>query len=212
MANYTIDDIEILRKKSGITYEEAVNLLEYHNGSLARSLVDLERNGRLNENGPTTRSAATGSNAGGHAGLKKLFNTLYRTRLMVRNKTVVVANLSVLFMLATLLIAPHIAIIGLIASLVLGYRISVDRKSQAFANETFDSVVNTAKSNVQNTVQSFSRGFSQEGAQPEGGEQSERPHSQGAASGTRPVNVQFPGGSQVDVREGDDGYHEADIG
>ena len=27
MANYTIDDIEIIRKKSGITYEEAVNLL-----------------------------------------------------------------------------------------------------------------------------------------------------------------------------------------
>lgn len=211
MANYTIDDIEILRKKSGITYEEAVNLLEYHNGSLARSLVDLERNGRLNENGPTTRAAATGS-SGGHAGLKKLFNTLYRTRLMVRNKTVVVANLSVLFMLVALLIAPHIAIIGLIASLVLGYRISVDRKSQAFANETFDSVVSTAKSNVQNTVQSFSRGFTQEGTQPEGGEQPEHPHSQGAASGTRPVNVQFPGGSQVDVREGDDGYHEADIG
>lgn len=211
MANYTIDDIEILRKKSGITYEEAVNLLEYHNGSLARSLVDLERNGRLNENGPTTRAATNGS-SGGHAGLKKLFNTLYRTRLMVRNKTVVVANLSIIFMLVALLIAPHIAIIGLIASLVLGYRISIDRKSQAFANETFDSVVSTAKSNVQNTVQSFSRSFTQEGTQPESGEQPERPHSQSAASGTRPVNVQFPGGSQVDVREGDDGYHEADIG
>lgn len=35
VARYTIEDIEILRKKSGITYEEAVNLLEYHDGSLA---------------------------------------------------------------------------------------------------------------------------------------------------------------------------------
>ena len=34
MANYTIDDIEILRKKSGITYEEAVNLLEVKDSSL----------------------------------------------------------------------------------------------------------------------------------------------------------------------------------
>ena len=42
MAKYTIEDIEILRQKSGISYEEAVNLLEYHNGSLARALIDLE--------------------------------------------------------------------------------------------------------------------------------------------------------------------------
>ena len=51
VARYTIEDIEILRKKSGITYEEAVNLLEYHDGSLARALVDLERNGRLKGEG-----------------------------------------------------------------------------------------------------------------------------------------------------------------
>ncbi len=204
MANYTIDDIEILRKKSGITYEEAVNLLEYHNGSLTRSLVDLERNGRLRDDGPTTRAAS-----GSHSGLKKLFNTLYRTRLMVRNHGTVVANLSIVFMLAVLLVAPHIAIIGLIASLVLGYRISIDRKSEAFANETFDSVFTTAKTNVQNTVQSFSRSFTQdEQARQEPGQ----PHHQSAASGTRPVNVQFPGNGQVDVHEEDDGYHEADIG
>ena len=43
MAKYTFEDIEILRQKSGISYEEAVNLLEYHNGSLARALVDLEK-------------------------------------------------------------------------------------------------------------------------------------------------------------------------
>lgn len=206
MANYTIDDIEILRKKSGITYEEAVNLLEYHNGSLARSLVDLERNGRLKNDGPT-RSAA----GGGHSGLKKVFNTLFRIRLMVRHSGIVVANLSSLFVLASLLLAPHVVIIGLVVSLLLGYRISVDRKNQAFANDTFDSMVKTAKTNVQNTMQSFSRSFSQEAPQP-AAEETERPRSQAAASGTRPVNVQFPGGAQVDVRADDDGYHEADIG
>jgi hypothetical protein len=206
MANYTIDDIEILRKKSGITYEEAVNLLEYHNGNLARSLVDLEKNGRLKNDGPQTR--ATG---GRQSGLKKLFNTLYRTRLMIRNGGVTVANLSIVFMLAVVLVAPHIAVIGLIISLLLGYRISIDRKNQAFANETFDSVVSTARSNVQNTMQSFSRGFAQDSRNDREAEP-ERPHSQSAASGTRPVNVRFPGGGQVDVRADDDGYHEADIG
>ena len=47
MASYTIEDIELIRRKSGISYQEAVSLLDYHNGNVARALVDLERNGRL---------------------------------------------------------------------------------------------------------------------------------------------------------------------
>ena len=49
MEAYTIEDIETIRKKSGLTYQEAVALLDYHNGSLARALIDLEKNGRLKE-------------------------------------------------------------------------------------------------------------------------------------------------------------------
>ena len=56
MAKYTIEDIEILRQKSGISYEEAVNLLEYHNGSLARALVDLEKNGLLKNDASSSAS------------------------------------------------------------------------------------------------------------------------------------------------------------
>ena len=31
MASYTIEDIELIRRKSGISYQEAVSLLDYHN-------------------------------------------------------------------------------------------------------------------------------------------------------------------------------------
>ena len=47
MASYTIEDIELIRRKSGISYQEAVALLDYHNGNVARALIDLERNGRI---------------------------------------------------------------------------------------------------------------------------------------------------------------------
>ena len=77
MAKYTIEDIEILRQKSGISYEEAVNLLEYHNGSLARALVDLEKNGRLKSDG----SASVRSK-----GFKGLFDFLFRLRLKVKKE------------------------------------------------------------------------------------------------------------------------------
>lgn len=51
MERYTIEDIELIRRKSGISYQEAVALLDYHNGNVARALVDLERNGRIKPEG-----------------------------------------------------------------------------------------------------------------------------------------------------------------
>ena len=55
MASYTIEDIELIRKKSGISYQEAVALLDYHNGNVARALIDLERNGRIQSDEPQQR-------------------------------------------------------------------------------------------------------------------------------------------------------------
>ncbi len=205
MAQYTIEDIEILRQKSGISYEEAVNLLEYHNGSLARALVDLEKNGRLKQK----------ASPSDHKGAKGIFNFLYRLRLKVTKDKVTVVNLSSLFVLLTLITAPHICVIGLIVSLLLGYRITVDRDSNEFSSDTFDSMVKNAKSNVQNTVNSFSQQFAHskdEGQEKPGAEETAAPpRTESAPSGTRPVNVQFPGGGSVDVRDDGDGYHEADI-
>ena len=206
MAKYTFEDIEILRQKSGISYEEAVNLLEYHNGSLARALVDLEKNGRL-KTGPA--SSETGKSA------KGVFTFLYRLRLRVRKDEAVVVNLSSLFVLLTLITAPHICVIGLIVALALGYRINIDRDSREFSSETFDSMVKNAKENVQHTVSSFAQQFSQSGGKSQEHPQEEpkdRPTPPPrTASGTRPVNVQFPDGGSVDVRDDGDGYHEADI-
>lgn len=211
MARYTIEDIEILRKKSGVTYEEAVNLLEYHNGSLARALIDLEKNGRMKPDGASAEK---------QKGFKGVLDTLYRTRLKISKKDVTIANLSVLFLLLVALISWPLLLIGLGLSVLLGYRIRVDRNSSEFSSESFDDLVSNAKSNVQSTVSSFSKQFGQQGekaedgaeatAQPDG-EPPRQPRAEAPASGTKPVNVQFPGGGSVDVREDEDGYHEADI-
>ena len=208
MAKYTIEDIEILRQKSGISYEEAVNLLEYHNGSLARALVDLEKNGRLkNEPGSANR----------HRGVKGLFDFFFRLRLLVKKNRLTIVNLSSLFVALVLFTAPHIAVIGLILALVLGYRISIDRDSSDFAGDGFDSMVKNAKANVHSSVNSFAQQFageasrSEEESEKSEKSEKERPRTESAASGTRPVNVQFPDGGSVNVRDDGDGYHEADI-
>lgn len=203
MASFSIEDIELLRRRSGITYEEAVNLLEYHNGSVARSLVDLEKNGRLKKE----YTARGGAGAGSKGGIKGLFSFLYALRIKAAKENVPVLNVSSIAVILTLLTAPHVIIVGLIAMLVLGYRLSVEKDSPDFINDDFDELVRKAKTNVHSTVDNLSRSFNaQEEAKP-----SEAPKRSGAASGTTPVNVQFPGGGGVDVREDQDGFHEADI-
>lgn len=199
MAKYTIEDVEILRQKSGLSYEEAVNLLEYHNGSLAQALLDLEKNGRLN----------TQPNASAHKGpkgAKGIFDFLYRLRLVVRKGEITVVNLSALFVLITLGTAPHICIIGLIAGLAMGYRFTIDRNSNAFAKETFDDIVKNAKTNMHSFAQQFTE---QEASKAE--EPVSKPRSESAPRGTRPVNVPVSDEGSVDVHESSDGYHEADI-
>lgn len=201
MAKYTIEDIEILRQKSGISYEEAVNLLEYHNGSLARALVDLEKNGRLK----SEKNAGTN-----HRGWKGVFDFLYRLRLKVFKGDVPILNLSALFLTIVFITAPHICVIGLIVSLVLGYRFSIERNSKAFRSESFDDIVKNARGNVQHTVNSFAQQFVKQDEKTET-EPADAPRSESAPSGTTPVNAPFSDAGKVNVRDGGDGYHEADI-
>ena len=205
MAQYTVEDIEIIRKKSGISYEEAVNLLEYHNGSLARSLVDLEKNGRI-------KTSANVKSSG-----KGIFNFLFRLRVKVRKGDATVMNLSALFMIISLCVAPHLMIIALIVSLVFGYRINVERNSRDFEKDSFDTIVKNAKNNVQSTVTGFASALTHAGEEHPADEKkpdpqpAPQPRAESAASGTRPVNVQFSEGTKANVQTDDDGFSEVDI-
>ena len=207
MAKYTIEDIEIIRQKSGISYEEAVNLLEYHSGSLARALVDLEKNGRLRD----VKGAKTG---GGRRG-GNVLNKLYRLRVVVKKGDVTIVNISVLFMAFACMMAFWVPMIGIIVALALGYRVSMDRGDRDFSGESFENMVKNASDNVKKTVKAVVSEFEDAAKpSPEGSEEPvkrEEPRGETAASGTIPVNVQFPDGGSVEVKEDQDGFHEADI-
>ena len=126
MEAYTIEDVELLRKKGGMTYQEAVALLEYHNGNLARALIDLEKNGRLKDEKTEDRNTAkapAGETARKHGETKEkalnLLQKLYRCRVKIHKGDVPVINLSVLYAGAALLFAPHITVAGIIIAMVL---------------------------------------------------------------------------------------------
>lgn len=161
MASYTIEDIELIRKKSGISYQEAVALLDYHNGNVARALVDLERNGRIKSDASQHKHESTAAHKG-RSGLANFFSRLYQFRLKVKKENIVIANISLLFALLALLISPHLLLVSAIIILVLGYKVSFDKKDSDFAAANLEKMVRNAAENVKTTVSDFAKNFEEE--------------------------------------------------
>ena len=212
MASYTIEDVELLRKKSGMTYQEAVALLEYHNGNLARALIDLEKNGRLKDEKAGSTAAAGGTvndDSARKRGETKekalnLLQKLYRCRVKIRKGDVPVVNLSVLYAGAALIFAPHITVAGIIIAMVLGYQFSFSQMDEDFANDNLKKMVKNAAENARATVSSVARTLNKE--------------PDPAAKKNEVPTIQVP--VQTETREGnvridddqDDGYNSVTIG
>lgn len=172
MAAYTIEDIELIRRKSGISYQEAVALLDYHNGNIARALVDLERNGRIKEGrseAPKNKQQGFSATVNGKPVTKStvmdLLHKCFRARVKLRREDTPILNVSALFAALALLISPHLVIIGAIVALVLGYKFSFDKHDHAFDGENLERTVRNAAENVKHSVNDFTKGFQAAGAE-----------------------------------------------
>lgn len=165
MDRYTLEDIELIRSKSGISYQEAVALLDYHNGNVARALIDLEKNGRLRKNQNENNRSAEGTfqirtDNGIGGKIVDLFRKLYYFRFLVSKDNNTIANFSLLFCIASVIFAPRLCILGIVVSLLLGYRFSFNKKDELFMSENIKKIVRdaaqNAKASVVNAVQSMS--------------------------------------------------------
>ena len=124
--NYTLNDVETLRDKTGVSYEEAVSLLEKYDGDMTRALIELEKRGELGEKGIKI-------NVNGNAAdiLSKLWRKGCDTRLIVERDGERLVNLSVLFMLLALLLGWRLVIVAAILALALGCRVKLVRPDAA---------------------------------------------------------------------------------
>ena len=115
---YTLDDLESLRQKAGISYEEAVTLLDKYDGDVARALIELEKSGQIN--GRSIKIDVDGNTA-------NFLRTWWRrgcsTRIVVERDGEVLVNLSVLFMILALLLGWRLVIVAALLALVLGCRV-----------------------------------------------------------------------------------------
>lgn len=172
MHDDTLRNIEYLREKADVSYEEAADLLDRYDGNVMRVLVELERQGRIYKN-----ESATGTkppNAQCKAEQKKpnepsFLQKALSHRLVVENgsgeKKETIANLSAPFCAGATLVAPHLAIGSVALMFVLGYRIKLKKQPigklpgdvEEFVDRTVSNIKKTASS-VQETVNEMKPG------------------------------------------------------
>ena len=222
MAAYTIEDIELIRRKSGISYQEAVALLDYHNGNVARALVDLERNGRIKSSAEQPKKKHNFYayvNLEFSTGLMSFLHKCYRARVKIRRENTPILNVSALFAALALLISPHLVIIAFIVCLVLGYKLSFDKHDHAFDGENLGQTVRSAAENVKASVEDIARGFHGEGAAKGTSDDAadhsyyaDRPanHRPSAPTMNVPVQVESQDG-KVTLEQDKDGYASATV-
>lgn len=167
MEPYTIEDIELLRQKSGLSYQEAVAMLDYHNGSVARALIDLEKHGRLKNKDDEQKEGTKHMEGTVKKGETKekalnLLQKLYRCRVKIRKGDTNVFNVSVLFAGLCLLLAPHMTIAGVIISMILGYQFSFTKMDPDFETESLEKMVKNAAQNAKSSVSSVVQSISNE--------------------------------------------------
>jgi hypothetical protein len=85
-----------------------------------------------------------------------LFSFLYRTRILITKDNVTIVNLSILFSLIALLVAPWLVVVGAIVALALGYRFSIDKNAEGFARD-FEHMVKDAASSMKNAVENVTK-------------------------------------------------------
>ena len=167
MEPYTIEDIELLRQKSGLSYQEAVAMLDYHNGSVARALIDLEKHGRLKNTDIEQKEGTKHMEGTAKKGETKekalnLLQKLYRCRVKIRKGDTNIFNVSVLFAGLCLILAPHMTIAGVILSMILGYQFSFSKMDPDFETENLEKMVKNAAQNAKSSVSSVVQSISNE--------------------------------------------------
>lgn len=184
MGNYTIEQVDYLREKADVSYEEAVALLEQYQGDLTRCLIDLERKGRIRKGPagakrkdsqfspePGTYSTQGNYQYGGRE-YRKPFVLDWQTvkgylfsRVVVTKRDLVIANLSVIFLLIVLFSAPWLFFFSVLAMFLLGYRVKWQRQAGAKDTPQDKEVyefVDKAARNIKRTASSFANAVKQE--------------------------------------------------
>lgn len=163
-----IRNIEYLREKADVSYEEAATLLERYDGNVMRVLVELERQGRIYD-----QAAAGGAQQAHRAQAKPqqakkneskakaadVINRAFEYHMVIEGgngEKKTIANLSAPFVVVAAAFAPHLAIASAAITFVCGYRVKFRReKGGKVVPDNVEEFVDNTVSNIKKTASSL---------------------------------------------------------
>ncbi|MFT5875465.1 MAG: hypothetical protein ACI8WT_004458 [Clostridium sp.] len=134
-----LEQIDELRKRANVSYEDAKNALEQSGGNLIEALVNLEKQNKIKpEETPSSRSACSDSKF--FKKVKKLIKKGNETKLIVKNDDIVVLNICVTLGVILTIVAAPLVITALIFALATNHKIRIQKKNDedSSVNNIFD--------------------------------------------------------------------------
>ncbi|MCJ7689181.1 MAG: DUF4342 domain-containing protein [Clostridiaceae bacterium] len=129
-----LEQIDELRRRANVSYEDAKHALEQSAGDLIEALVYLEKQNMIKD------PEATSSESHFFKKVKNLIKKGNETKLIVKKDDTVVLNICVTLAIVITIAATPLVIIALVVALVTNHKIRIKRKDNEFskANNIFD--------------------------------------------------------------------------
>lgn len=129
--NVNLEQIDELRKRANVSYEEAKEALEKHDGNLVDALIELERGKRMRASGMCDGSGEFVIKA------KKTWKKGNKIRLIVKRNGMTLLNLPLAISILIGLVGMHFTIAAVVLALIFGCRFSLENGDEVVkANET----------------------------------------------------------------------------
>jgi predicted RND superfamily exporter protein len=143
----TLEQIDELRRRVNVSFEDAREALQECNGDLVEAIVYLEKNGKIKSTNSSEPKDSLWDK------FKALVNKGNNTRFIMYKRDKTIIDLSVTISIIIAALAFHIAIVGLVVALITGYRFKFVKNNgeDMKVNETLDKMHN----NIDNMKKKF---------------------------------------------------------
>ncbi|MBU3200914.1 DUF4342 domain-containing protein [Clostridium estertheticum] len=131
-----LEQIDELRKRANVSYEDAKNALEQNEGNLIESLIYLEKQKKIKPD------EKPGTNNTFFKNIKSLIKKGNETKLIIKKNDNVVLNICVTLAFIISISAAPIVIVGLILAIITNHKIRIVKKNNedSQVNKVFDKV------------------------------------------------------------------------
>jgi translation elongation factor EF-Ts len=131
-----LEQIDELRKRANVSYEDAKNALEQNAGNLIEALVYLEKQNKIK---PEENASSENQF---FKKVKKLIKKGNETKLIVKKDDTVVLNICVTLAIITTVVATPLVVAALIFALATNHKIRIQKKNSedSQVNKIFDKI------------------------------------------------------------------------